>query len=156
MKKRYLILLVLVLTFTTQKIYAQYGNPYQQSSQRRGYIPPPRTEIESSTELMNPYDQVKIVLPKCVETFKLDAFEKEIVKGLLLNKFESQNMIFGNKNSSLEDKKKNLIEIDKRFYRELGLILSTEEIEQFKVMDFKESKEEKKKKKKDKRKKRKT
>ena len=155
MKKLYFYLTMTLFFCVTQVVNAQYGNPYQQR-QQRSYTPPPSVNIESSTELMNPHDQVNIILPKCVEAFKLDAFEKEITKGLLLKKFESQNVIFADKDGNLEDKKKKLLEIDKVFYKNLTSILSTEEIEEFKTMDFSETKEEKKKKKRDKRKKRKT
>ena len=148
-------MLFLALTFASKEVYAQYGNPYQQG-QSRSYTPQPRVDIESSTELMNPHDQMNEILPKCVEAFNLDAFEKEIVKGILLKKFESQNAVLSDKKDDYDDKKKSLIEIDKRFYKELSSILTEEEIEKYKVLDFKESKEEKKKKKKDKRKKRKT
>lgn len=155
MKKIYFLLIIALFFCVTQIVNAQYGNPYQQR-QQRSYTPPPSVDIQSSTELINPHDQVNIILPKCVEVFDLDAFEKEITKGLLLKKFESQNVIFADEDGSLEDKKKQLLEIDKRFYKDLASILSTEEIEEFKTMDFSETKEEKKKKKKDKRKKRKT
>lgn len=155
MKKSYLILLIIVLAIVSQEVYAQYGNPYQQGGQRRGYIPPPRTDTETSINLMSPYEQVNIILPKCVEAFKLDDFEREIVKGSLLKRFKSQNMILGNKDNSSDDKKKALIEIDKSFYKELALILSADEIEQFKAMDFSETREEKKQKKKKKKKKKK-
>ncbi len=148
MKERYFILLVLVLSFASQEVYGQYGNPNQRQGQRRSYRPTPMQNTQNSIELKDPHESMTIVLSKCVEAFKLDDFEKEIIKGLLLKRFESQNVIFADEDGNLEERKKKLLEIDKVFYKDLVSILTTEEIKEFKTMNFSETKEEKKKKKK--------
>lgn len=149
MKSVNLLLVLIALCCTSQVVNAQYGYGSQRG-QRRGYTPPPSpsANTDSSINLKDPYDQISIVLPKCVEAFNLDDFEKEIIKGLLLKNFESRNIILGDKDTSVEDKKKELTEIDKIFYKDLVLILSTEEVEKFKLMDFSETREDKKQKKK--------
>ena len=156
MRKTKLLLILVLLCFASQVVNAQYGYGSRRG-QRRGYTPPPSpsANTDSSINLKDPYDQISIVLPKCVEAFNLDDFEKEIIKGLLLKNFESRNIILGDKDTSVEDKKKELTEIDKIFYKDLVLILSTEEVEKFKLMDFSETREDKKQKKKKKKEKRK-
>jgi hypothetical protein len=151
MKRTNLLLVLVFLSCASQVVNAQYGYGSQQRQQRR-ISPAPVQSTQNSIELKNPYEVMSIILPKCVEAFKLDDFEKEIIKGILLKKLESQNVILGDEDSTVEDKKKKLKEINKVFYKELALILSAEEIEQFKVMDFSETREDKKKKKKDKKK----
>jgi hypothetical protein len=153
MKKTSLLLILVLLCFESQVVNAQYGYGSQQRQQRR-FSPAPVQSTQNSIELKNPYEVMSIILPKCVEAFKLDDFEKEIIKGILLKKLESQNVILGDEDSSVDDKKKMLKEIDNIFYKDLALILSTEEIESFKTMDFSETKEDKKQKKKKKKKKR--
>jgi hypothetical protein len=151
MKKTNLLLVLVFLCCASQVVNAQYGYGSRQRQQRR-ISPAPVQSTQNSIELKNPYEVMSIILPKCVEAFKLDDFEKEIIKGILLKKLESQNVILGEEDSTVEDKKKKLKEINKVFYKDLALILSAEEIEQFKVMDFSETREDKKKKKKDKKK----
>jgi hypothetical protein len=154
MKKTNLLLVLVFLCCASQVVNAQYGYGSRQRQQRRT-SPAPVQSNQNSIELKDPYEVMSVILPKCVEAFKLDDFEKEIIKGLLLKKFESQNVIYADEDSSIEDKKKKLAEINKIFYKDLSLILSTEEIESFKTMDFSETKEDKKQKKKKKREKRK-
>jgi len=155
MKRAYFIFLGIVFCCTLQVANAQYEHG-SQVGQRRGYIPPPKDNPETSVILLDPYEETNIILPKCVEEFKLDAFEKEILKTILLKNFKNQNGILNDKKNSSDERQKKLVELNKNFYKELSSILTVEEIEIYKLMDFKESKEEKKKKKKDKRKKRKT
>ena len=76
------------------------------------------------------------------------AFEKEIIKGLLFKKIENQNMILEDEGNSREDRKKKLVALDKIFYQDLASILTKEEIDHFKIMDFSETREDKKEKKK--------
>ena len=134
---------------TAQQIDGRQGS-------QRGFEPTQNIDSDTYIGLKDPYEETNIILPKCIEEFKLDAFEKEIFKGLLIKKFEKQNIMLNDKKISFEEQKKNLQDLNNNFYKELSSILTVEEIEKYKVMDFKESKEEKKKKKKDKRKNRKT
>jgi hypothetical protein len=154
MKNLYFYLTIVLFFCVTQVVNAQYGYGSRRG-QQRSYRPTPMPSNQNSIELKDPHESMTIVLSKCVETFKLDDFEKEITKGLLLKRFESQNVIFADKDGNLEERKKKFLEIDKVFYKDLASILSTEEIEEFKTMNFSETKEEKKKKKKDKKRKRK-
>jgi len=148
MKKSFL-LVIFGLSLSFQFVNAQQVNGIQRG--QRGYVPPPVNNTTTYIELKNPYEEVSIMLPKCVEVFNLDDFEKEIIKGILLKNFENQNVILSDEGNSREERKKKLAELDKEFYKELALILSTDEIEKFKLMDFSETKAEKKQKKRKKR-----
>lgn len=154
MKRTYFLFLGIIICCTFQAINAQQVDRIQRG--QRGYTPPPKVNYETYIELKDPYEATSIILPKCVEAFELDAFEKEILKNILIKQFESQNAILSDKKNSREDRKKKILDFDKFFYKELSSILSEEEIEEFKIMDFEETKEEKKKKKKNRRKNRKT
>lgn len=154
MKRTYFLFLGIIICCTFQAINAQQADRIQRG--QRGYTPPPKVNYETYIELKDPYEATSIILPKCVEAFKLDTFEKEILKNILIKQFESQNAILSDKKNSREARKKKILDFDKIFYKELSSILSEEEIEEFKIMDFKETKEEKKKKKKNRRKNRKT
>lgn len=150
MKRIYFLFLGVLLISSFQAINAQQADRIQRG--QRGYTPPPNVNYETYIELKDPYEETNIILPKCIEEFKLDAFEKEILKNILIKQFESQNEILSDKKNSREARQKKFLDLDKYFYKELSLILTTEEIEKYKVMDFEESKEEKKKKKKNQRK----
>ena len=154
MKKTFFIFSGIIICCTFQTINAQQIDRIQRG--QRGYTPPPKVSYETYIELKDPYEATSIILPKCVEAFKLDTFEKEILKNILIRQFESQNAILSDKKNSREARKKKILDFDKIFYKELSSILSEDEIEEFKIMDFKETKEEKKKKKKNRRKNRKT
>jgi len=143
-----ILLCCIFQTLTAQQIDSRQGG-------QRGFEPTQNIDSDLYIGLKDPYEETNIILPKCVEEFKLDAFEKEIFKGLLIKKFEKQNIMLNDKKVSFEEQKKNLQDLNNNFYKELSSILSEEEIEKYKVMDFKESKEEKKKKKKKKKDKRK-
>ncbi|RLD29150.1 MAG: hypothetical protein DRI75_04325 [Bacteroidetes bacterium] len=154
MKKIYFFLLGIVISCAFQTINAQQIDRIQRG--QRGYVPPARLSNETYIETKDPYREANIILPKCIEEFELDAFEKEVLKNMLIKKFENQNVILSDKNNNRETRRKKMLDLDKDFYKELSSILTAEEIEQFKVMDFVQSKEVKKKKKKNRRKNRKT
>ncbi len=154
MKRTYFVFIGILLCCIFQTINAQQVDRIQRG--QRGYTPPPKVSYGAYIELKDPYEETNIILPKCIEAFNLDDFEKEILKNILIKKFESQNAILNDKKNSREDRQKKILELDKGFYKELSSILSAEEIEKYKIMDFEESKEEKKKKKKNRRKNRKT
>ena len=80
---RKLILYTFLLFFTTNSIAQQL---YGVQRGQRGYIPPPKYDNSAYISTINIYDELNKVLPKCVEIFALDEFEKEILKGLLLIK----------------------------------------------------------------------
>ena len=133
---------------------AQQPNRIQRG--QRGYIPPPKYSNSAFIDLKEPQEETKIILLKCDEVFNLDAFQKEILKSMLIKKFEDENVILRDKGNTREDRKKKIINRNNVFYNELSSILTLEQINEFKILDFEESKEEKKDKKKKKRKKDKT
>ncbi len=154
MKKTYFLLFGIIIYCAFQSVNAQQIDRIQRG--QRGYTPPPKISNRTYIELKDPYKETDIILPKCIEEFKLDAFEKEILKNILIKKFENQNSILSDKKNSREVRQKKILNLEKDFYKELSSILTAEEIEQYKVMDFVESKDEKKKKKRKRRKNRKT
>ena len=151
MKKFFILTLIFTMFLPFLELNAQQyrtpqrGDPGYRAPNRMAYIPEAR-EID-------PHTEVEVMLPKCVKEFNLDAFEKEIVKGLLLKKFESQNAIMQDEDVKDKDKKEKLKDLNNNFFKDLSSILTLEEVEHFKLMDFTETKEEKKKKKRNRRKK---
>ena len=153
MKKVFILFFGILICCSVEGLNAQQLGRAQRG--QRGYTPAPRQITEKFIELKDPYEETNRILPKCVEAFKLDAFEQEILKSSLIHKFERLNRILEDKKINREERKKNLISIDKEFYREISTILTQDEVEEFKLIDFEETKEEKKLKKKKKKKKRK-
>ena len=79
------IFLFFLLVFSSNMIAQQV---YGVQRGQRGYIPPPKYEASVYVTTINAYEELEKVLPKSVETFNLDDFEREIFKGLLLEKKE--------------------------------------------------------------------
>ena len=120
---------------------------------QRGYIPPPKYEASAYINTVDAYEELDKILPKCVEVFTLDDFEKEILKGLLLEKYDNYNKIVENTDSSKQARQESLKQLEIEFVKSLSVILTPDEISVFVDTDF-SSKDERKKKRK-KRKKRK-
>ena len=141
MKKIFLfILLVSSSNLIAQQVYGiQRG--------QRGYIPPPKYEASAYISTINAYEELEKVLPKSVEIFKLDDFEREIFKGLLLEKYDNYNRIVENTDSSKEARQDALRQLEIDFVKSLSVILTPDEISMFVDMDFSEKKQKKKKKK---------
>ena len=141
MKKIFLfILLVSSSNLIAQQVYGiQRG--------QRGYIPPPKYEASAYISTINAYEELEKVLPKSVELFKLDDFEREIFKGLLLEKYDNYNRIVENTDSSKEARQDALRQLEIDFVKSLSVILTPDEISMFVDIDFSEKKQKKKKKK---------
>ena len=141
MKKIFLfILLVSSSNLIAQQVYGiQRG--------QRGYIPPPKYEASAYISTINAYEELEKVLPKSVEIFKLDDFEREIFKGLLLEKYDNYNRIVENTDLSKEARQDALRQLEIDFVKSLSVILTPDEISMFVDMDFSEKKQKKKKKK---------
>ena len=143
------IFLFTLLIFSSN-IFAQQVYGIQRG--QRGYIPPPKYEASVYITTLNAYEELEKILPKSVEIFSLDDFEKEIFKGLLLEKFENYNRIVENTDSSKQARQEALKQLEIDFVKSLAVILTPDEITTFVDMDF-SGKEEKKKRRKEKRKK---
>ena len=139
-----------ILLFYSSNIFAQQVYGVQRG--QRGYIPPPKYEASVYITTLNAYEELEKILPKSVEIFSLDDFEKEIFKGLLLEKFENYNRIVENTDSSKQARQESLKQLEIDFVKSLAVILTPDEITTFVDMDF-SGKEEKKKRRKEKRKK---
>ena len=139
-----------ILLFYSSNIFAQQVYGVQRG--QRGYIPPPKYEASVYITTLNAYEELEKILPKSVEVFSLDDFEKEIFKGLLLEKFENYNRIVENTDSSKQARQEALKQLEIDFVKSLAVILTPDEITAFVDMDF-SVKEEKKKRRKEKRKK---
>ena len=139
-----------ILLFYSSNIFAQQVYGVQRG--QRGYIPPPKYEASAYITTLNAYEELEKILPKSVEVFSLDDFEKEIFKGLLLEKFENYNRIVENTDSSKQARQESLKQLEIDFVKSLAVILTPDEITTFVDMDF-SGKQEKKKTRKEKRKK---
>ena len=142
--------ILFILLLYSSNIFAQQVYGVQRG--QRGYIPPPKYEASVYITTLNAYEELEKVLPKSVEVFSLDDFEKEIFKGLLLEKFENYNKIVENTDSSKQARQEELKQLEIDFVKSLAVILTPDEITTFVDMDF-SGKEEKKKRRKEKRKK---
>ncbi len=142
--------ILFILLLYSSNIFAQQVYGVQRG--QRGYIPPPKYEASVYITTLNAYEELEKVLPKSVEVFSLDDFEKEIFKGLLLEKFENYNKIVENTDSSKQARQEALKQLEIDFVKSLAVILTPDEITTFVDMDF-SGKEEKKKRRKEKRKK---
>lgn len=118
---------------------------------QRGYIPPPKYEASAYITTLDVYEELNKVLPICVTTFSLDEFETQILKGMLLNKYESYNSIVSNTDNSKESRQEQLKQLDIDFVKSLTIILTPDEITTYVDMDFSDKKKGKKKRKKKKR-----
>lgn len=123
--------------------FAQQANQVMRG--QRGYSPPIIYNDETYIELVDPYDEVDKMMPKCVSVLGLDAFEQEIIKGMLIKKFESQNAILKDEKNTREDRKKKIDDLEKEYMKELSTILKPEEIVKYQSIDFTETNKEKKK-----------
>ena len=141
--------ILFILLLYSSNIFAQQLYGVQRG--QRGYIPPPKYEASVYITTLNAYEELEKVLPKSVEVFSLDDFEKEIFKGLLLEKFENYNKIVENTDSSKQARQEALKQLEIDFVKSLAVILTPDEITTFVDMDF-SGKEEKKKRRKEKRK----
>jgi hypothetical protein len=109
MKKLQLFCLIILTSLTFQSIDAQQAGRIQRG--QRGYVPPPRPQ---GTAIIQPKDvnkEINFMLPIFVSEFNLDDFEKEIVKGLLINKFESENALLMDKKVNRNDRRIQFIQI---------------------------------------------
>ncbi|PTM02313.1 MAG: hypothetical protein DA407_15265 [Bacteroidetes bacterium] len=136
-------LIILLGMFFSVGFAQQQLNQIQRG--QRGYTPPIIYNNETYIELVDPFDEVDKMIPKCVAVLKLDAFEQEIIKGMLIKKFESQNAILENEKNTRADRKKKIDDLDKEYWKELATILKPDEIEKYKAIDFTETNKEKKK-----------
>ena len=122
-------------------IIAQQVNQIQRG--QRGYVPQMRLNEDTYIDLVDPYEEVDKMMPKCITELGLDAFEQEIMKAMLLKKFESSNVILSDEKNLRADRKKKLDALNKEFLKELRTILNSEEVDVFNAMDYSESKIEK-------------
>ena len=114
---------------------------------QRGYIPPPKYEASAYITTLDVYEELNKVLPVCVTTFSLDEFESQILKGMLLKKYESYNSIVSNTDNSKEARQEQLKQLDIDFVKSLTIILTPDEITTYVDMDFTDKKKGKKKRK---------
>ena len=154
MKKK-VIFLFFVCCISAQPMFSQQADHIQRG--QRGYVPPPRYIGGTYIDLKDPQEESNLIMSKCVTKFNLDDFQKEILKSMLIKKIEDENIILRDKANSREDRKKKIADRNNLFYKELASILTQEQVDDYKIMDFSETaeekKEKKKKRKKDKRKK---
>ena len=141
--KRLVVLVVFGVVFNVG--FAQQADQIQRG--QRGYNPPIIYNNETFIELVDPYDEVDKMLPKCIAVLGLDAFEQEIIKGMLIKKFESQNAILEDEKNKREDRKTKIDALNKQYIIELSTILKPDEIVKYQAIDFTETNKEKKKRK---------
>ena len=141
--KRLVVLVVFGVVFNVG--FAQQADQIQRG--QRGYNPPIIYNNETFIELVDPYDEVDKMLPKCIAVLGIDAFEQEIIKGMMIKKFESQNAILEDEKNKREDRKTKIDALNKQYIIELSTILKPDEIVKYQAIDFTETNKEKKKRK---------
>ena len=138
------LIFFLISSFSIQSFSQQL---YNVQRGQRGYIPPPKYEASAYITTLDVYEELNKVLPVCVTTFSLDEFESQILKGMLLKKYESYNSIVSNTDNSKEARQEQLKQLDIDFVKSLTIILTPDEITTYVDMDFSDKKKGKKKRK---------
>ena len=138
------LIFFLISSFSIQSFSQQL---YNVQRGQRGYIPPPKYEASAYITTLDVYEELNKVLPVCVTTFSLDEFESQILKGMLLKKYESYNTIVSNTDNSKEARQEQLKQLDIDFVKSLTIILTPDEITTYVDMDFSDKKKGKKKRK---------
>ncbi len=134
----------MIFSFISLQSFSQQVYNIQRG--QRGYIPPPKYEASAYITTLNVYEELDAVLPMCVTAFNLDEFETQILKGMLLKKFESYNSIVSNTDNSKESRQDQLKQLEIDFVKSLSIILTPDEITTYVDMDFSDKKKENKKK----------
>jgi hypothetical protein len=138
------LIFFLISSFSIQSFSQQL---YNVQRGQRGYIPPPKYEASAYITTLDVYEELNKVLPVCITTFSLDEFESQILKGMLLKKYESYNSIVSNTDNSKEARQEQLKQLDIDFVKSLTIILTPDEITTYVDMDFTDKKKGKKKRK---------
>jgi len=136
---------IAILFFSTQSFSQQL---YNVQRGQRGYIPPPKYEASAYITTLDVYEELNMVLPMCVASFSLDEFETQILKGMLMKKFDSYNAVVSNTDLSKDDRQDQLKQLEIDFVKSLTIILTPDEITEYVDMDFNKKKKGKKRKKK--------
>ena len=136
---------IAILFFSTQSFSQQL---YNVQRGQRGYVPPPKYEASAYITTVDVYEELNIVLPMCVSSFSLDEFETQILKGMLVKKFDSYNAVVSNTDLSKEARQDQLKQLEIDFVKSLTIILTPDEITTYVDMDFNKKKKGKKGKKK--------
>ena len=136
---------IAILFFSTQSFSQQI---YNVQRGQRGYIPPPKYEASAYITTLDVYEELNMVLPMCVASFSLDEFETQILKGMLMKKFDSYNAVVSNTDLSKDARQDQLKQLEIDFVKSLTIILTPDEITEYVDMDFNKKKKGKKRKKK--------
>ena len=136
---------ITILFFSVQSFSQQV---YNIQRGQRGYVPPPKFEASAYITTLDVYEELNVVLPMCVASFSLDEFETQILKGMLVKKFDSYNAIVSNADLSKEARQDQLKQLEIDFVKSLTIILTPDEITEYVDMDFNKKKKGKKRKKK--------
>ena len=139
------LIFIAILFFSTQSFSQQL---YNVQRGQRGYVPPPKYEASAYITTLDVYEELNMVLPMCVASFSLDEFETQILKGMLVKKFDSYNAVVSNTDLSKEARQDQLKQLEIDFVKSLTIILTPDEITTYVDMDFNKKKKEKKGKKK--------
>ncbi|MDG2173771.1 MAG: hypothetical protein P8K70_01950 [Flavobacteriaceae bacterium] len=139
------LIFIAILFFSTQSFSQQL---YNVQRGQRGYIPPPKYEASAYITTLDVYEELNMVLPMCVASFSLDEFETQILKGMLMKKFDSYNAVVSNTDLSKDARQDQLKQLEIDFVKSLTIILTPDEITEYVDMDFNKKKKGKKRKKK--------
>ena len=139
------LIFIAILFFSTQSFSQQL---YNVQRGQRGYVPPPKYEASAYITTLDVYEELNMVLPMCVASFSLDEFETQILKGMLMKKFDSYNAVVSNTDLSKDARQDQLKQLEIDFVKSLTIILTPDEITEYVDMDFNKKKKGKKRKKK--------
>ena len=114
--KKHLFLSFFFVVFYSFSQQMMYGPQRGQ----RGYVPPPRINASPYISAVDTYEELEKVLPKCVEMFSLDDFEREILKGMLVKKYDSYNKIVENTDMSKQARQEGLKNLEIEFIKSLS------------------------------------
>ena len=150
MKKLKLVIFLFIAFMASESLMAQYS-PYNQN--RRRSMVQNRSIRPNKPQPKDVEKELARIMPICIETFSFDEFEKQIFRQFLTKKIEAENRILVDEDMSIEAKIKQFNQIRTNHLSEINVVMTPDEVEQYKLLDF--SKEDRNRKKKEKRKKRK-
>ena len=153
MKTSRILILVFGFILSFQFMNAQNLNQIQRG--QRGYVPQSNFSTGTYIEKVDPYKTTERVLVKCNDEFQLDAFQSEILKSMLITKFEKHNSILEDLNNNRDSRKKKLTDLENQFLKDLNQVFTAQQIKDYQHMNFDETKAERKKRKKDEKRKKK-
>jgi len=135
MKTRILVLLVVLVALP----FTGWAQLTQIQRGQRGYTPPPRPQEEKARSVENTLVDIDAKMAIYETEFSLDAFEKAVMKNLIVD-FENDKMaVTGDETVSYKDRLEVISKLQEKLATEMEIFLTKDEIARFGEMHFAEN-----------------